>query len=161
MYITNIATRHVRVSFTFNLSNKTESITHAKNTTRMSPEHFHLYYLIVALPACCYPFPPFYLDSFFLSVIPLPSSLFSRSPDRRRISASLLAKDHGEHALARPTCFIARLVLHSVATDVETSSWTLKHRKRYMEWLIIDNNTMFNLRLYKREILTVFFKLNS
>lgn len=57
--ITNIATRHIRVSFTFNLSNKTESITHAKNTTRMSPEHFHLYYLIVALPARYYlPFPP-------------------------------------------------------------------------------------------------------
>lgn len=132
--ITNIATRHIRVSFTFNLSNKTESITHAKNTTRMSPEHFHLYYLIVALPARYYlPLsPPFYLDSFFLTVVPpLPSSLFSRSPDRRRISASLLAKDHGEHALARPTRFIARLVLHSVPTDVETSSWTLKHKKRW------------------------------
>lgn len=54
---TNIVTRHV--SFTFNLSNKTKSITHAKNTTRMSPEHFHLYYLIVALPACYYLSPPF------------------------------------------------------------------------------------------------------
>lgn len=66
--ITNIATRHIRVSFTFNLSNKTESITHAKNTTRMSPEHFHLYYLIVALPARYYLplFPPL-LPGFLLS----------------------------------------------------------------------------------------------
>lgn len=94
-----------------------------------------------ALPLLSPSPPPLSPGFLFLRRCCSPRSLFSRSPDRRRIRRSLLSQDHGEHALARPASFVARLVLHSVATNVETPAWTLEEIKktgRHDECSVVD-----------------------
>lgn len=150
---TNIVTRHV--SFTFNLSNKTKSITHAKNTTRMSPEHFHLYYLIVALPACYYLSPPFtWIPSFsplFLFLLPC-----SRT--------HLIVHEFPPHSWRRTT--VNTHLLDQPASSLASYStlWppTSKRRPGLWNiptnmWLVLDNNKT-NLRLYKLVVLDFWIK---